>query len=324
MQHVVEALFRHVNRVFGELGVVTGANHVQGGVTEEGHPHQDEQEREGQGAEDELAQGAAAGDAGQEEADEGSPGNPPGPEEEGPGLHPGIHGGLVISKREGLHGPGRELCNVVTDIGHDGIEEVGGLAKDHDVDHQRDGQVDVELGEEANALIDARYGRQRGNGHRNDDEGGLQAQALFDAEDEVEAVGQLHHADAQGGGHTEDGAQHGGDVYRRADGAVDALADERVERGANSQRHIEAVGKVTEGHAHEGVKGPAGEAIVEHGVDHGFLGGLHGLAVTHRWLHVHGHRLGHGEEHEVHADAGGKEHGRPREGVEFRPRVVRA
>ena len=234
VQHVIEALFRHVDRVFGELGVVTGADHVQGGITEEGHPHQDEQEREGQGAKDELAQGAAAGDAGQEEADEGSPGNPPCPEEEGPGLHPGIHVGLVIGKGEGFHGPRWELRDIVTDIGHDGIEEVGVLAKDHYVDHQRNGQVDVQLGEEANALIDAGYGRQRCNRHGDDNEGGLQSKALLDAEDEVEAVGQLHHADAQGGGHTKDGAQHGSDVHRGADGAVYALADERVERGADS------------------------------------------------------------------------------------------
>ena len=63
---------------------------------------------------------------------------------------------------------------------------------------------------------------------------------------------------------------------------------------------------------------------MEHGIDHGLLGGLHGLAVTNRWLHIHGDRLGHGEEHEVHADAGGKEHGCPGESIEFRPRVVRS
>ena len=103
-----------------------------------------------------------------------------------------------------------------------------------------------------------------------------------------------------------------------------ALADERVERGADSQRHVQAVGKVAKGHAHKCIKRPAGEAIVEHGIDHGFLGGLHGFAVTDRWLHVHGDRLGHGEEHEVHADASGKEHGRPGEGIKFRPRVVRS
>ena len=87
---------------------------------------------------------------------------------------------------------------------------------------------------EANALIDAGYGRQRCNGHGDDNEGGLQSKALLDAEDEVEAVGQLYHTDTQGGGHTKDGAQHGSDVHRGADGAVYALADERVERGADS------------------------------------------------------------------------------------------
>ena len=101
-----------------------------------------------------------------------------------------------------------------------------------------------------------------------------------------------------------------------------ALADERVERGADSQRHIQTVGKVAEGHTHQGVEGPAGQAIVEHGVDHGFLGGLHSLALAHGRRHVHGDRLGDGEKHEVHANAGGKEHGHPGESIEFGPRVV--
>ena len=189
LQHIVEALLRDVDRIFGEFGVVTGADHVQGGVAEEGHPHQDEQEREGEGAEDELAQGAAAGDAGQEETNEGRPSNPPCPEEEGPGLHPGIGGRLVLGEGKGLHGPRWELRDIVADIGHDGIEEVRGLAKDDDVNHQRDGQVDVELGEEANALIHAGYGREGRNSNGDDDERGLQTEALLKAEDEVNAVG---------------------------------------------------------------------------------------------------------------------------------------
>ena len=62
------------------------------GIAEDRDPQQDECEGDEEHAEDELPQGPAAGDAGQEEADERHPGDPPGPEEQGPVRHPLIGG----------------------------------------------------------------------------------------------------------------------------------------------------------------------------------------------------------------------------------------
>src|SRR5699024_11620631 len=67
---------------------VTAADEVERRVPVDRDPHEDVDERDGQGAHHELADGPTAGDAGEGESEERGEGDPPGPEEQGPVGHP--------------------------------------------------------------------------------------------------------------------------------------------------------------------------------------------------------------------------------------------
>ena len=105
---------------------------------------------------------------------------------------------------------------------------------------------------------------------------------------------------------------------------MDALTNQRVEGAADRQRHVESVGVVAEGHTHQGVHGPAGHAVVEERVDDGVLRSLARLPRPDWWRVVLRHRLGDGEEHEVHSNAGGEEHRGPGEQTILGPGVIGA
>ena len=57
---------------------------------------------------------------------------------------------------------------------------------------------------------------------------------------------------------------------------------------------------------------------------HGFTGCFHRTALAHWRRQVLGHRLHYAIENQVDTDAGGKQHGRPGNDIEFRLRVIRS
>lgn len=121
------------------------------------------------------------------------------------------------------------------------------------------------VGQEPDALVDTGRGGDRGHGDRQDRQRRLRSGPDTDAEDHVEPDVEEDHTDAEAGRHAEDRAQHGGGVDGVAEGAVDALAEDRVQRGADGEREVLAVGEVAEREAHQGVHRPAGDAVVEEG-----------------------------------------------------------
>ncbi len=145
-----------------------------------------------------------------------------------------------------------------------------------------------------------------------------------DAEDHVEPDVEEHHADAQAGGDTEDGAEDRGRVHGMPERAVHALAEDRVERGPHREGQVLAVGEVGQGQTHEGIHRPAGDAVVEQGPHGGVTGRGHGARLAHGRSGVLRDRLDDRVEHHVGADAGREEHRRPGEGRELRPGVVGA
>ncbi len=151
----------------------------------------------------------------------------------------------------------------------------------------------------------------------------LHRQVFRDLEQHLEAVVELHHADAQRGGDAEDGAEHRSDVHAVADRPVDALTEDRVQRRADGQRQIVAIAEVAEGDAHQRIHRPAGQAVVEQRPDHRLARGFQRLRVTFRRHHVLGYRLGNRKEHQVDADAGGEQHRRPAHQAEFRLGLLR-
>ena len=102
-----------------------------------------------------------------------------------------------------------------------------------------------------------------------------------------------------------------------ANRAVNLFTEDRVQRGADGERQIITIAKVSERHAHQGVHRPARQAVVEQCPDHRLARGLHRLPRPFRRLHILRDRFGHGEEHQVNADAGGKQHRGPAQQAEF-------
>ena len=62
---------------------------------------------------------------------------------------------------------------------------------------------------------------------------------------------------------------------------------------------------------------------MQEGELHGFAGGFHGAALAHRRFHELGHRLDDAIENQIDTDAGGEQHRRPGNDIEFRFGMVR-
>ena len=315
LQEGVDGVLRCVQGFGGQCRDVLIGDHVDGGITEHAHPHHHEAQRNQQRAEHELTDGTATRDTRQEQADERGPGDPPAPEEQRPAAHPliGTRGVGV-----GIEALGGELGDVVTDVEHQGVEQLRGVADGEHEDQQRGGQQHVELGQHADAFLDT---GDHGNGrqyHHADDQRGLDGEVLGHAEHELEAVIQLDDADAQRGGDAEHGGDDREDVHGVADRAIDAVAEQRVEGRADRQRQAVAVAEVGQRHAGEHIDAPAGEAPVEEGFHHGIADRRLGLRVTGHRRHVVGQRFGDAVEQDVDADAGREQHRRPGQQREFR------
>ncbi len=96
-----------------------------------------------------------------------------------------------------------------------------------------------------------------------------------------------------------------------ADGAVDALADQWIERRTQGQGQAMAVGEIGQDHRHDGVDRPGMQAPVEEGDLHRLARGGNGAAFAGGGRDEVHHRLGDAEEHQADAHAGGKQHGEP-------------
>ncbi|MNO74550.1 hypothetical protein D3C76_655530 [compost metagenome] len=116
-------------------------------------------------------------------------------------------------------------------------------------------------------------------------------------------------------------AEHRGDdaeaIHRIADRAVDALANQRVQRRTQGQRQVVPVGEIGQCHADEGEHPPAMQAPVQEQDLHRLAPGL-GRArfALGRLQHV-GQGFRHAEEEQGDADAGGEQHAGPRQVAEL-------
>ena len=199
---------------------------MDGVTAEDDQPDKGQQRRYQQHTEDEFAQGAALGDARDEQPDEGSPGEPPAPVEDGPGLLPFAGTGLLGVPQ--AHG--NDLGGVVRQRLAEGLDQPQSRpAEQEDADHDC-GYPDVEHRDDADALLhaaDHRDDRQRRD-HR--DQHQLGRQAIVDAEQLFQSHAHLADAESQRGGHTKHAAQHAEDVEQMPGGPEDAIADKGVKR----------------------------------------------------------------------------------------------
>ncbi len=318
LQQLVE---RHLRLRHGHPAEFDGAvveHLVQGAVAEDRHPRQGEAQGDEQHAEDEFADGPPAGDARDEQADEGRPGDPPGPVEHRPAAQP-VAALAIGVEVEAL---GRQRAQVVADVLHQGVEQVlGGPGEQHE-QQQAAGQQHVDVGQQADALVHAGHRHGDGRAHHQGDQRHLHRVAVGHAEQVVEPGVELQHAEA----HVRAQAEHGGDdaeaVHGVADGPVDALADQRVQRRAQRQRQVVAVGEVGQGHGHQGEHAPAVQAPVQEQQLHGLARGLGAAGCALGRLQEVRQRLGHAEEEQGDADARGEQHAGPGQVAEFRLVVV--
>ncbi|MNC23937.1 hypothetical protein D3C75_719760 [compost metagenome] len=187
-----------------------------------------------------------------------------------------------------------------------------GFAAQQYEDQQATEQHDVQVGQTADAVFHTRYrchGSHAGHDQDHHQQVGL---AVVHAEQVFQAGGHLHRADAQVGHQAQQGDEHAEDVDGVAGSALDpTLAHQRVQRRAQCQRLVVAVGKVTHGQADQGIDRPAVQAPVQEGQLQALARGLEAGRGALRWVEVVVQRLGGAEVQQRNADTGGEQHAGP-------------
>ena len=212
-----------------------------------------------------------------------------------------------------------EHADEVADVHGGCTQQECGVAEHQNPAGQHECEHHVELAEDADALINTGCCRHDCHENRDNNEADLSGSALVNAEHNVQAHVEHDHADTERGCNTEDGAKHRCDVDGVAHAALDALAEQRVERRADCQRKSLAVGEVAQGDAHERVHAPAGDAVVEQRPHGAFACRVKRSGFRHGRRQVLRCWFGNREEHHVGADAGCEQHGCPRERRVFGP-----
>ncbi len=144
---------RHILIDRGHHAATAEQLQIHGGTAEHGEPEHAEQRRHQQHAEHEFADGTPLGDAGDEHADKRRPRNPPAPVEGGPARLPGRGAvGLGVGPEAQLD----DVLQVVTDVLHIGVEDVGGRPQHQEEAQHEHTQPDIELGEQLDPVLPRR------------------------------------------------------------------------------------------------------------------------------------------------------------------------
>ena len=296
--------------------------HVDGGAAEDREPDGGHSRGNEEHCQAELTNGAAARNACDEHADEGAPGDPPGPVEDGPAGQEAA--GRAVG---GLGGAARHLeesGEVGADRAGDEVQHRHRGAQNEYEDRQERGEHHVGVRQVLNAPAHARHsGQQEGqrqHQHNTDDN---PLTRVFDQPRRLQPCANLQCTKAERAGgaeHRRENCEYVDDSSQPAAGEL--LADQRDECLAEQLLATDAEGRVRNGQADDGVHGPGMERPVEHGGGHRghhFVFPVAGHAVT-----VEGERLGGAVEHEADAHAGGEHHRYPADGVELRLLLVTA
>ncbi len=148
---------------------------------------------------------------------------------------------------------------------------------------------------------------------------------MRDVEQVRQAGVEMQHAEAHVGADAEHGSDNAQRVYGVADRPVDALADQRVQRRAQGQWQVVAVGEVGHRHRRQREHTPAVQAPVQEQQLHGLArAGLARGRIALRRLQVVGQRFGNAEEEQGDADAGSEQHAGPGKVAELRLVMVGA
>ena len=296
---------------------------MERGHTEDPEPQDRERHRQAEDAKDELADGAAAANAGDEDADERRPRDGPCPVEDRPRVLP--RGQIIIGREDVV--PQRQLRqarDVHAQRLDRALEQEQGGAGDQDEDQQRDRHDDVGVGQSLDALLQAQGHGDAGD--RGDDRDGehLHVRRHRYAEQLIEAGVDLQRAQAHRGRHTKDRADEGHDVDCLADRTEHLVTQQRGEDRAQARRHLALVDEVGERERRQREDRPRVQAEVVQRERHRLLRGVHrpGLDVAARWVGEVRDGFGYAPEHKDRADARREQHREPGQRGVFRHLVV--
>ncbi len=312
-QQQVDRHRRLFQRGLAQVGRAVVHHQVQGAVAEYRQPGQGEAQRDQQHPADQFAHAATAGDAGDEHTDEGRPGNPPGPVEQGPQAQPFLAlagaGTGVDVEVEGLQ---HQAVEIVAEVLYEAVEQFQGRTADQHEQQQRAEQHDIQVGQPADAFLDTGDRRQGGDQAHRQDHRQQGAFAVRHAGQVLETGRHLQGADAQVGHQPEKGDEDAEAIHRVARGAFHpALAEDRIERRAQRQRLAMAVGEITDGEADQGIDRPTVQAPVEEGQLQRLARRLRAAGNAFGWMVEVVDRLGCGEVEQRDADPGGEQHAGP-------------
>ena len=261
-------VYRHRRLAQGDIAQLlhTVLEKGQGTVAEHRQPRKGKAHRDQQYADNELTQGAATRDAGDKHADKRRPRDPPCPVEHCPAAEPAVAAGAAVGIE--IEGFARQTGEIVAEVLHQRVQQMAGRpGEQHEKEHQQR-QQHIQLRHAANALIHAADGGKRRGAHHHHNQNHLHGVALRDAGQKADAGVNLHHTNAKAGRQAEHGTDDAENIYRMANRPVNAIADQRIERRAQRQWQVMAIGEVGQRHRHQRIDAPAVQPPVHHRQHH--------------------------------------------------------
>src|SRR5690606_10524378 len=176
--------------------------------------------------EDKLANGPPAADLGDEQPDEGGPGDGPAEDEQRPVADP-------VTARIGLQieGPFDDVVQIAAGVLQEGFQNEDGRPDEKHEQHQPGGRYHVDQGQVLDATVHASDHRAHGQHGDARDAGDLNAGAHGNRRPQIIEPGvDLRYRQPESGGNAEHGAENREGIHRMANRSMDALADQRIQR----------------------------------------------------------------------------------------------
>jgi hypothetical protein len=153
-----------------------------------------------------------------------------------------------------------------------------GRAGNQHEQQQRAQQAHVEVGQPGDALLDTRHHADGGHRHHHQHDRDQHLRCVRDVE-QIDQAG-LHHqrTDAEIGDHGDQRGEDAEAIDHVADAAMDAFTEDRIQRRAQCQRQVAAIGEIAQRHADQRVQRPAMQAPVQERQHHRLAAGRHRAA----------------------------------------------
>ena len=254
--------------------------HLYSRPADDAEPQERVDARDDQGVSDEVPDGAALGDLGDEHTDERAPGDPPAPVEDGPVVHPAgcffsVGRDAKLGESVGVEAELDEPLQVVADALDEHVEQVPRvIIKEHD-QHDEHADREADLAQATDADFQPSHDRDRGHSGDPPDGDDLVGDVVLDvAVQACQAAGETDRPDSEAGAYPKHGRHDGQHVDRIPEDAVDLVADEGVETGAHRHGQAPVVGHVAEQETNQHVHDPTVDPPVEEGQVDGILSSL--------------------------------------------------